>query len=182
MGTGQMLLTIGAIILLGNIMITTNRAISKSNEILLETGYQISSISIATSIIERAQGLAFDDNTDTTSINSLTPLTPTPLLGIDSYTDTTSGYDDYDDFNKRTEIDTLWSGGKIYAIFKDSTAVHYVARNRITGLMDSSYAPTWSKQLDVWVWKYEPNARKDIRVQDSIGSCVHMFDIFSYWF
>jgi hypothetical protein len=181
MGTGQMILTIGAIILLGNIMITTNRAIGKSSDTLLESGYQIASISIATSTLERAQSLPFDENTqDSTWTSSLSGLTPPSSLGQEN--GDTADLDDYDDFNGishngvhyRLETDTLTApDSSTYGIYKIETTVQYVTRRQSDGaFVPSTTSATWAKQLDVYVWN----------VADSAGTSVHMFDIFCYWY
>ncbi|MCL4538458.1 MAG: hypothetical protein M1469_09960 [Bacteroidetes bacterium] len=54
MGTGQMLLTVGAIILLSTIILTTNRSLNDNDEILLKTNLGLEEVSLATSIIEEA--------------------------------------------------------------------------------------------------------------------------------
>lgn len=176
MGTGQMLISIGAMILLGTIMLTTNKGIVGSNQVLLDTGYGIDAVSLATSTIERADGLAFDEATkdDTTgSLISLSQLTPPASLGQENGDST--DFDDYDDFNGPTggpdsyliESDTLPTG----SIYDIKTEVHYVYRTSSGDIVITTTAPTWSKQLDVWVWNVA-----------TPGDTVHMTDVFSYWY
>ncbi len=172
MGTGQMLVTIGAIVLLGSIILTTNRGISNSSQVLLQTSFGIDEVSLATSVIEKAQDLAFDDHTkDSTWINALSGLTPPTSLGQENGDAT--DLDDFDDFNGlpnqkfRIEFDTLSTG-----IYEVKTHVSYVTRNATTGSLDTtSTGATWSKQLTVWVWNTVDTAH-----------VVKMSSVFSYWY
>jgi len=181
-----MLLTIGAMILLGNIILTANRGISRVNQAVLTSGNDIDAISLAKSTIERAQDLPFDKHTmDSTWVNSLSMLTPPASLGQESTTGDT--LNDYDDFNGpqgkgyRIEIDTIQQTGFIY---KDSTKVQYVSRNSSGAFVPSTSAATWTKQLDVWVWFWyfkggpKPDTMKNITRPDT----VHLVDVFSYWY
>ena len=54
MGTGQTLLTIGAVMLLGTIILTTSRSLVDNNEVLLKNNLQLEEVSLATSVIEEA--------------------------------------------------------------------------------------------------------------------------------
>lgn len=183
MGSGQMMLTIVGMMLLGNIILTANRGINNIQATMLNTGYDIDAVSIARSTMEKAQDLAFDENTqDSTWQNSLSSLTTPANLGVDSHDDTTIQYDDYDDYNNRVEVDTLMANGKNYAMYKVKTTVQYVTRNSSGSIVPSPSTRTWSKQLDVWVWKYEPNIDTVVQKKDSLATVVHMFDIFSYWY
>ncbi len=176
MGTGQMLLSIGAIVLLGTILLTTNRGIEGSTGVLLDTGYGIDAVSLATSTIERAEGLAFDECTkgDTTGgLVSLSQLTPPANLGQEN--GDSMDFDDYDDFNGLTggpnsyliQTDTLPTG----SVYEIKTQVHYVYRTSSGDIEISTSNATWSKQLDVWVWNVATPA-----------DTVHMTDVFSYWY
>lgn len=164
MGTGQTLLTIGAIVLLGGVILTVNRNIGDTGTILLHSNIGLEEVSLATSIMEEAQGLAFDEITDTSAVTSTSQLTPVNALGQENGDST--DLDDFDDFNGlnnkgRFEVDTLGTG--VYYVY---TRVYYASTSN---LMANSTTPTWSKRLDVWVW-------------NSSGSdTVKMNTIFSYW-
>ena len=185
MGTGQMIITIGAMILLGNLILTANRGINNIQQTMLQSGYDLDAVSLARSTIEKAQDLPFDRHTmDSTWVNSLSQLTPPGSLGQESSTgDTLNDYDDYNGHQHgRVEIDTVNANGLLYSIYKDSTAVQYVTRASNGTMQPSPSAATWSKELDVYVWKYEPNAPKSVQASDSAASFVHMFDVYSYWY
>ena len=164
MGTGQMLITIGAIAILGGVILNVNRGINNTGSILLHSNMGIEEVSIATSIMEEAQGLAFDDVTDTATVSSPSQLTPANALGQENGDST--DLNDFDDFNGlhnngRLEIDTLATG--IYYVY---TRVCYVNQNN---LMGTATIQTWNKRLDVWVW-------------NSVGTdTVKMQTVFSYW-
>jgi hypothetical protein len=171
MGTGQMLLTIGAIILLGSIILTTNRGISNSGQVLMQTSFGIDAVSLAETVIQEAASLPFDqaDVNDSTMI-TLSDLTPANSLGYENNDPT--DLDDFDDYNGRPGVSngfrldsTSMPTGKYYI----KTQVHYVQ----LGNLDPSTWPTittYYKRLDVWVWNSVDSADK-----------VHMATIRGYW-
>ncbi len=164
MGTGQTLLTIGAIMLLGGVILNVNRDIGDTSTILLHSNIGIEEVSLASSVIEEAQGLAFDEFTDTSTVSTTSQLTKATLLGQENGDST--DLDDFDDYNGlnnagRLEIDTLETG--IYYVY---TKVCYVNSNDLT---TSSSTQTWNKRLDVSVWN------------SSSTDTVKMQTIFSYW-
>ncbi len=165
-----MLLTIGAMVLLGTVVLTTNRAINDSGQVLLKSNYGLEGVAVATSVIERAQNLAFDQySKDSTWVFSLAALTPPNQLGQESSTGDT--LDDFDDFNGqpggsgRTETDSVSAG-----VCMVLTRVFYVYRDGSGNFVPSTQA-TWSKMLDVRVWNtMDPS------------DTVHMSTIYSYWY
>ncbi len=166
MGTGQTLLTIAALMLLGTVILSTNRSLGDTNQVLLNSNVGLEEVSLATSIIEEAQGKSFDEQTDTSNVTVLNQLTPANQLGQENGDST--DLDDFDDYNGlygqgRTEVDTLSTG-----IYYAYTRVHYVTLSK--GLDNNSNTATWSKRLDVWVWN------KDV------PDTVKMHTVFSYWY
>ena len=173
MGTGQTLLTIGAIMLLGSVILTTNRSLNYTSQVLLNSNIGLEEVSLATSTIEEAQGKAFDEHTDTSNVepDSLQKLTPWNQLGQEN--GDPNDLNDFDDYNGlygngRLVIDTVRVGTVITGIYYDSTRVYYVLPQN--GLDKNVNAKTWSKRLDVWVWN------KDI------PDTVKMHTVFSYWY
>ena len=63
MGLGQMLLTILAIAMLGTLMLTVNTNTMDSGEAIEQSEYRIMATSLGISMLERANGLSFDENT-----------------------------------------------------------------------------------------------------------------------
>ena len=88
MNTGQTILTIGALILLGMTVLTTNRSSLQNGAIINQTQVDIYAVSLAEGKIEEASGKAFDhfSSTDTAGdgavITSLAQLSTT--LGKES--------------------------------------------------------------------------------------------------
>lgn len=101
MNTGQTILTIGAMMLLGSVMLTLNRGFIQYGTIMNESEIGIYAISIATSIVEEASGQNYDEvtvNDAVTSVNSLTS-TLGPESGESTSPVTTQNFDDFDDYN-----------------------------------------------------------------------------------
>jgi len=177
MGTGQMLITIAAIILLGSVILTTNTGIVNSNTVLMQTNFGIEAVSLAASTIDEAEDLPFDDSTANIvsgdsvqyfDINATTRLTPPAKLGCEGGGDDTLP-DDFDDYNGPPggpyRQDTVLMGTGLYA---RRTKVCYVTQSNLQGV---SAAATWYKRLDVQVWN----------TVDS-NDVVSMSAIYSYWY
>ena len=162
MNTGQMLLTIGAMILLSTIMLRVNTSNFNSDNIRAEAQYGVLATSIGTSIIEEAKGLAFDANTDTNTVNSLNDLTPAAILGKESG-ETYATFNDFDDFNNFIKVDSSMTS----AVFHISCKVDYVDP---TNINSSSFVNTWHKKITVRI--SSPSMRDT--VQES--------SIYSYWY
>ncbi len=173
MGTGQMLITIAAIVLLGTIIVNTNVGIGKSTQLLLETNFGLESVSLCASTIEEADNLPFDSSTVTPSKldSSTTELTPPSSLGQANYGDSLKDFDDYNGNDaahggKGYRLDSMQLGTGWY---KRWTQVQYV---NFGTLSVNTTSPTWIKRLDVKVWN----------VADSINSVVSMYSFDTYWF
>ncbi|MCL4540224.1 MAG: hypothetical protein M1378_11625 [Bacteroidetes bacterium] len=171
MGTGQTLLTIAAIMLLGTVRLSTKRSLDDTSQVLLNSNVGLEEVSLATSTIEEAQGKTFDEQTDTNNVTSLNQLTPANQLGQEN--GDPNDLNDFDDYNGlygngRLVIDTVVVDSVITGIYCDSTRVYYVSPK--SGLDNNVNTRTWSKRLDVWVWN------KDI------PDTVKMHTVFSYWY
>lgn len=172
MGTGQMLVTIGAIMLLGTIILTTNRGISNSSEVLLKTSFGLEEVSLATTYIQRANDLAFDENDKNGTLITLpSQLTAAASLGYEN--NDPADLDDVDDLNGKPgvadgfRLDSVdLATGKYYV----KTQVHYVSLSNLDPPTWPT-SPTFHKRLDVWVWNSVngPSER------------LHMSSILSYW-
>jgi hypothetical protein len=161
MGTGQTLLTIAAMMLLGTVILTTNRNIGDTSDTLLQTNCGLDAVSLATSIIEEADSTAYDQSTVAGVDTLLTQLTAASQLGPEGGSST--DLDDFDDYNGRTDTVTLSTG-----IYYCATRVYYVGN--YANLDQNSSSRTWTKRLDVWVWN------KDL------PDTVKMHSLYSYWF
>jgi hypothetical protein len=169
------LLTIGAFILLSSILLgfyqllgTTGDDIANAQDLILAT-------TIATSYVELAQGLAFDEFTDTTSaaIGNPSTLTPAYLLGPDSGNDSIPAFNDFDDFNG-LEVEKPATGTN--KRFTTKFTVSYVDPDNID--VPVTYQ-TFVKRLDLKTWRSFPLHGASERVDTfrvSIGLGYFHFD------
>ena len=185
MNTGQTILTIGALILLGYTVLFTNRSSLQYGAVIDQTEIDIYSVSLAESIIEEASGKAFDhySATDTAGngsvITALSQLTISSKLGKESddtliYTQPSHYYfDDIDDYNEWSKrpfvqyvqgVDSfhLWAS----VFYVDSTNPNVA----VTG-------PTWNKKIVVKVWPTITAWGDKTPKPDT----VQMSYIYSYW-
>jgi len=161
MNTGQMLLTIVAIVLLGLTVITVNSTFSQHGMVLEKTEVGVYATSLATSLIQEATGRAFDEKTVDTVANSSTDFTLPASLGPESG-EVYPTFDDFDDYNglvrtvdvQGTDVFTVWS------------TVSYVQDDHPDL---SSMNRTYHKRID-------------IAVAGSLSAdTIRMSSIFSYW-
>jgi hypothetical protein len=161
MNTGQTLLTIIAIVLLGSNVVSINRTFTQHGVILQQTEIGIFGISLGMSIVEEAQGRAFDENTIDSLAQTTNQLSST--LGRESGETTLhTGFDDFDDYNG-------WSDSVSVPgvdIFKRWATVVYVDSTNLDG---TASGRRWSKRLNVFV--------KGTSSQDT----MKLSYIFSYW-
>jgi hypothetical protein len=169
MNTGQMLLAVGAMILLATIILRVNNSFMASDEVLDQSKYCFLASSIATSIIQEAKNLAFDRETvDTTVVGDITdPSLLTPLDELKWDTGESSlnreTFDDFDDFNSYTYTDSTMPS----AVFNVSCRVEYVDESNPSQI---SSVPTFSKIITVTV------------SSPFMTDVVQLSSIFSFWF
>ena len=172
MNTGQMLITIGAMTLLGLMLLRVNNNFLNTNTVLMENKFGVVAVSLATSIMEEAKSKAFDAKTDTNSVTYTTELTPASSLGpagYESYPD----FNDFDDFNGlniQTAGDTTFAS----AVFDISCEVYYVQPTS----PDVKYNDrTWHKKLIVTVTSQSMHD-----ISTATQDTLQLSTIFSYWY
>lgn len=142
MNTGQMLLTAGAIVLMGMTVLAVNNTFSNHGFTLQQTEIGIYKVSLGMSILEEAMGKAFDENSIETDLGLITDLTVTPgKESGEAYPD----FDDFDDYNNFKTIIGVYGVDSISIASK----VVYVDPANPDG---SSMVPTWHKKITVSVW------------------------------
>lgn len=157
-----MLLTIGAMLLLSTLMLRVNTTNLTTDSIRAEAQYGVLATSIITSIMEEAKSLAFDEATDSNSVNTLNDLTSSSNLGPDPG-ETYDTFNDFDDFNGFTKVDSTMPS----AFFNIGCEVDYVSSSNLLG---KSSLATWHKRITVTVSSdYMP----DTLIQSTV---------YSYWF
>jgi hypothetical protein len=162
MNSGQMLLSIGALLLLSLTVLRVNNTILQTDSVMMDSKFGILATSIATSFIEKASKKAFDANTFDDAVSSLSGLTAANGLGPGSGETTPESFNDFDDFNGYTEqISNLPS-----AVFDVSCEVCYVNPTNPDGKLNTQ---SWNKRMTVKV--SSPSSQDTIKIST----------IYSYW-
>jgi MSHA pilin protein MshD len=141
MGTGQMMLTIGAMLLLSTVILNMNNIFLSTTNSMLNDKLTIVAASLAESKINHAKSLDFDEKAG--SRTSPNFFTSPGNLGVDG--EVYSTFDDFDDYNNYMSIDT------VYEIpFNVECRVEYI--NIFSdGTSSSSASQTYCKKMTVKV-------------------------------
>lgn len=149
MGTGQTLLAIGAMVILSMVILTGNQKLNDNEEYLQKTRFGLEATALATSIIEQASQMAFDEQSwDTTKVEKdADDFTLAAYLGPDAGESGYDTFDDFDDFDGYEVTDTTQQN-----IYKISCKVNYVNAGYFTyNLNNTSSSRTLYKKLEVMV-------------------------------
>ncbi len=173
MGTGQTLLTILALALLGSLFLTNNRNTQDQRNAIESAEWEIVASSLATSVVEKATALSFDQNTVSSDVSSTSSLTAPSSLGPEGTEGSTAGsdvkfndVDDYNGFTKTVSGDTLALPTANFLIRARVQYVSISAGNTI----DTSSVRTYHKRLTVWV--SSPSMKDTVSYQT----------VYSYWY
>ncbi|MBA4313616.1 MAG: hypothetical protein C0417_13405 [Chlorobiaceae bacterium] len=164
MNTGQTIFALFALALLGTVVVSMNRSLGNSNQVIIQAKLGVTAISIASSLVEEAQGKAFDKNTDEDIVTATTQLTPSAQLGLETgefYPDSLNDFDDFNNLQRTITPDTL-SG-----VFNISCRVYYIDPATPNVAQTSQ---TWHKKLNVQVTSPQ--------MKDTVDAEY----IFSYWY
>jgi len=179
-----MMLTACALMLLGATIFTVNKNNVQQGTILRQTEVGIYAVSLATSYVEKASNLNFDEYTVTNMISngSTTNLTAPGSLGIETSNigpygaekaNVDSTFDDFDDYNKFTKLDTV----KGADVFKDTIVVSYCDT---AGVIQPS-TKTFYKRMDVKTWGTVTRSAFEGTTNSTSGTdTVKLSYIFSY--
>ncbi len=162
MNTGQMMLTIGALILLATLMLRINTIELQTDTVRAEAQYGVIATSIITSIMEKAKSLAFDTKTDTNIVTSTNQLTKAMNLGP-GFGETYDTFNDFDDFDGYTKVDSSMPS----AVFDISCEVVYI---HPANLKEKYHSRTWHKKITVQV------------SSDFMQDTITQSSIYSYWY
>ena len=160
MNTGQMLLSLGALILLSTMILRFNRAVLTSDEVMYNSKFNVLASSLCTSLIEEARGKAFDQETDSAAVTKTDQLSTT--MGPD-FGEKYESFNDFDDFDGFVKVDSTMPS----AIFYVTSKVTYVEANNLLNIVTKK---TWHKMITVTV------------MSSSMKDPVQMSSTFSYWF
>jgi hypothetical protein len=181
MNTGQMMLTLGAIFLLSMVILNVNRGLLWTNHTMSNNRIGILAVSIGTSIIEKAEGKAFDEKTVAAAQTYTTSLTAVASLGLDlDETHADSTFDDFDDFSCYTKsqprldvIEFDAAGIKKQIVFNTICKVSYVNANTPN---TNATSQTWYKRLDVFV------TSQDMTNNNFVQDTIKLSTIYSFWY
>jgi MSHA pilin protein MshD len=160
MNTGQMLLSLGALILLSSMVLRFNRSLLTSDEVMYNAKFNVLAASLCTSVIEEARGKAFDQNTDSAAVSNVSQLSTT--LGPD-FGETYKNFNDFDDFNNYIKADSTMPS----AVFFVTSKVTYI---EATNPIKITTSKTWHKMITVTV------------MSSSMKDPVTISSTYSYWF
>jgi hypothetical protein len=172
MSTGQTILTIGAFMFLTTILLNFYQVVANTGDTITSGQDGILATTIASSYMEVAQGLAFDEITDTSSVALANPsaLTSPSLLGHDAGEDSLALYDDFDDFNSATLDKQALGTNRIY---RTQFTVSYVNPDN---LLQTSSSRTFVKRMDLKTWRIFPPAASAIDL-DTVKTSL----VLGYW-
>ena len=181
MNLAQMLMVVGAIALLGILILNANSTVYQTTDTMYNSEFGITAVSLATSIVEEATGKYFDEAVTTFTAGDIvdsSKFTPIAKLGPDSaetYLGGANDFDDFDDFNGLRLVylsptDSDATGAKkvvrdgVRAKYYLSAKVEYVQPPNLDAAVPY---PTWHKKITVKVWS--PSA-KDTLTYPSVMS------------
>ena len=164
MNTGQMLLTLGALILLSTLTLRVNTSQLTTQDTMQNSKFGVLAVSVASSIMEEASEKAFDEKSVENFMDDTKSLTKRDKFGTDAgeNPDSSNTFDDFDDFDGYSKIDTSMPS----AVFDVSCIVNYVDPDKEDFITTKS---TWHKQLIISV------------TSPSMSDSIQMTKIFSYW-
>jgi hypothetical protein len=191
MNLGQMTLAVGALSMLGLLILNTNGTLLSTDVVMSESEFGITAVSLATSLVEEATGKSFDSVvSDTTNpLTDPSTFTPTASLGhspSESYrasVPSTTDFNDFDDFNNlflvfKSDVatDTTHTPGADYEQIVPGIHSKYYVQSKVryvdpSNLQGFSVAQTRHKKLTVTVTRPKPNpTRQDTLVFSAVIS------------
>lgn len=162
MGTGQLMLTLGGMILLSLVIFRVNQNFLYTGDIMLSTKLHVLAISVGTSTLEESSAKAFDENTIGDATDNKALLTGAGSLGPESG-ETFDSFDDFDDYNNLSRIDSSMPA----APFKIEATVSYVDEDDPNNILGTQ---SWHKRIDIHV------------TSEFMEDTVSLSKVFSYWY
>ncbi|MFA6540378.1 MAG: hypothetical protein WCT99_02155 [Bacteroidota bacterium] len=134
--------------------------------------YRIAATSLGTSMLEKANALAFDEKTVDAAVSATTALTSASYLKAETGELTEDNFDDIDDYNNFIKYDTL-SG----VIYKTRVKVEYV--DIVSNIISSSSSQKFNKKISVYITSdYLLNYSTQVPTADTL----YFQSVFSYWY
>jgi len=142
MNTGQMMITAGAMMLISILVLNISSTQLTTQDSMQNSKFGILAISLASSMLELATQKAFDQNSVDETLTSTNQLTL--KLGPGPGEVSPATFNDYDDFNNYTNVDSTMPS----AFFTIKCTVDYVDPNK-PGFITSNRS--WHKMMTVTV-------------------------------
>lgn len=159
MNTGQMMITLAAVVLLSMVILRVTTNFLTTDDVLMESKFGVLGISLATSMMEEATGKPFDEQSDSGTVLLLSDLS---AIGPDAG-EVYPYFDDFDDYDGLVKIDSSMPS----AVYKIECKVNFVNPANLDGY---SVAKTWHKKLQLFV------------TSESSPDTIKMETIYSYFF
>ena len=160
MNTGQMILTMGAMIFLSAVVLRVNSVSLENTATTYNSKYDILALSIGNTMLEKISNKAFDEKTIGNTLTNKESLTSKSYLGPEN--ETYSQFDDVDDYNGYTYTDTTMPSAK----FKVSSFVGYVNDTSPDKIISSK---RWTKKITIKI------------TSKSMKDTVTVSTLYSYW-
>ena len=164
MNTGQIMITLLALILLSLLTLRVNSSQLSTQDIMQNAKFGVLAVSVASAIMEEASEKAFDEKSVNNFIDKTNKFTKDKDFGTESgeNADSSNTFDDFDDFDGYSIIDSTMPS----AVFNVSCIVNYVDPDKTGFITNNS---TWHKQLIIKI------------TSPSMADTIQMTKIFSYW-
>jgi hypothetical protein len=175
MHTGQILFTIAALGLLSLAILNLNTSINQNDVSLAQNRYRLEALSLINSYIEQASSLYFDEvTTDTTQDKDISTFS----IVLQTEPNDSGVFDDFDDYNNITKVDTGLSGVEYRVMFQ----VDYVT---LTGdTVQHSGTRQWHKRMTISVtdnYPGEPLLYRNAGTE-KVRDTLKVSFVNSYWF
>lgn len=143
---------IGAFMLMSSVLMNFYESTANAGDAIGSGQDGIFMTTLTTSYIEMAQGMAFDEFTDTSFVTAATAgnLTAPILLGAESGEDSLAAFDDFDDFDGFTLEKEAGTSNRRY---RTEFTVSYVDNVDLEKVMATR---TFVKRLDMKTWRTFP--------------------------
>jgi hypothetical protein len=169
MSTGQVILTIGAFMLLSMMLLSFYGLVADSCKTIETTQGDITEVALAISYQEIIQGMAFDEATTDNMRHELNDLSSVlgrdnPPPAGDPIEESLETFDDIDDFNGY-EIPAVNPGG-VLGTFRTHFDVHYVNPDDINQISSNK---TFVKRVDMKLWRVSPPGQDTLRTSFVVG-------------
>lgn len=168
MNGGQMMITIGALMLLSIVILRVNTGNLNTHEVLIDSKVQILATSLANSIIEEAFTKEFDEYNVLYPAELLSNLTSVSDLGPEGG-ESYPNFDDMDDFNGLNIVKNIADADN----YEISSKVEYVNPAN-PGI--ASPIRTWDKKITVKV------TSRGMLNRNGIQDTIKMTSVRSYWY